>query len=138
MGLVRYEIGFAPVAAAGSLCALLLSAPGFPLRVTVLVPFRLLRGRLIDPLVDLLDLFPGLFLVGLALQFGELSLKLGDLLIFLFKPDARILALFEDHGNEFGLGQFLQPRLIRLGWVCLAFQGGGCHLVNASLPLRSP
>jgi hypothetical protein len=55
------------------------------------VPFRFFRGRLVDVLVDVLDLLLGLFLVGLALQFGELLAQLGYLLVFFFKPDARLL-----------------------------------------------
>jgi len=72
MGLVRPETGFSQVAAAGSLFALFLLALCCRHRVAVLVPFRFLRGRLVDVLVDVLDLLPGLFLVELALQFGEL------------------------------------------------------------------
>jgi hypothetical protein len=115
MCLVRREAGFFQVAAASSLFALFLFVRffllvlGCRLRVAVLVPFRFLRGRLVDVLVDVLDLLFGLFLVGLALQFGELFTQLGYLLVFFFQPAARVLALFEDHGNQFGLGQFLQP-----------------------------
>ena len=141
MCLVRRDAGFFQVAAASSLFALflfVLLALGCRLRVAILVPFRFLRGRLVDVLVDVLDLLPALFLVDLALQFGELLAQLGYLLVFFFKPDARVLALFEDHCNEFGLGQFLQPRPVRAGFVCLAFHGGGCHVVNPSPPLPPP
>ena len=138
MCLVRREAGFSQIAAAGSLFALFLLAFCCRLRVAVLVPFRSLRGRLVDVLVDILDLLLGLLLVDLALQFGELFAQLGYLLVFFFKPDARVLALFKDHCNEFGLGQDRKPRLVRAGIVCLAFHGAGCHLVNPSPPLPPP
>ena len=64
------------------------------LRVAVLVPFRFLRGRLVDGLVDVLDLLPSLFLVNLALQFGELFAQLGYLLVFFFKLNTCVLTLF--------------------------------------------
>ncbi len=134
MCLVRLEAGFPQVTAAGSLFALFLPALFCRLRVAVLVPFRFLRGRLVDVLVDVLDFLPCLFLVGLALQFGKLFAQRSDLPVFFFQPDAHVLALFEDHGNEFGLGQFLQPCLVRAGFVCLAFHGRGCHVVNPSPP----
>gem|GEM_PF-4077858 len=106
-------------------------------RVAILVPFWFLRGRLVDVLVDGLDLLPGRFLVDLALQLGELFTQLGYLLVFFFKPAARLLALFEDHCNEFALGQFLQLRLVRAG-LSMAFYGGGWHVVNPSPPLPLP
>ena len=137
MCLVRREAGFSQVAAASSLFALFLLPLCCRLRVAVLVPFRLLRGRLVDVLVDVLDFLPGLFLVDLALLFGELFAQLGYLLVFFFKPVARVLALFEDHCNEFGLGQDRKPRFIRAG-LFIAFHGGDCHIVNPSLPLPPP
>ena len=133
MCLVRCEAGFSRVAAAGSLFALYLLALCCRLRVAVLVPFRFLRGRLVDVFVDVLDLLPGLLLVDLALQFGELFTQLGYLLVFFFKLDTRVLALFEDHCNKFYLGQFPQPRLVRAG-LSMAFHGGGGHIVNPSPP----
>jgi len=54
--------------------------------------------------VDVLDLLPDPFLVDLALQLGELLAQLGDALVCLFKPDARVLALCEEYDNELGLG----------------------------------
>jgi len=57
----------------------------------------------------------------------------GYLFVFLFKPDVRVLTLFEDHCNEFGLVQFLQSRLVR-AVLSNAFHGGGCHVVNPSPP----
>ena len=135
MGLVRGDAGFSPVAAACSLFALFLFvrfsllALCCQLRVAVLVPFRLLRGRLVDGLVDVLDLLPGLFLVCLALQFGELFAQFGYLLVFFFKLNSCVLALFEDHGNELCLGQLLQSRLVR-AVLSLTFHGVGCHVVN--------
>ena len=71
------------------------------------VPFRFLRGRLVDGCVDVLDLLSCLFSVSLALQFGELFVQLGDLPVFFFKLNTCVLALFEDHGNELCPGQLL-------------------------------
>ena len=136
MCLVRREAGFPWVAAAGSLFALFLFVLFFLLvlccrfRVAILVPFRFLRGRLVDVLVDILDLLLGIFLVGLALQFGELFAQLGYPLVFFFKLDAHLLALIEDHCDEFGLGQDRKPGLVRAGWS-IAFHGGGCHVVKS-------
>ena len=113
MCLVRGDAGFSWIAAAGSLFALFLFvrfsllALCYRLRVAVLVPFRLLRGRLVDVLVDVLDLLPGLFLVNLALQFGELLAQMGYLPVFFFKLNACVLALLEHHRNEFCPGQLL-------------------------------
>ena len=74
--------------------------------------------------VDVLDLVPGPFFFDLALQFGELFTQLGDMPVFFFKPAARVLALFEDQCNEFGLGQERKPRLVRAGlYGCLSRRG---------------
>ena len=82
-------MGLPHVAAAGSLVALFVLALG-RLRVAILIPFRFLRRRLVDVLVDLFDLLSGLFLVGLALQFGELFAQLGYLLVFLFNLESSV------------------------------------------------
>jgi len=85
-------------------------------------------------LVDVLDLLPGLLLVNLALQFGELFAQFGYLPVFFFKLNACVLALLEEHGNEFCPGQRLQSRLVR-AVLSIAFHGEGCHVVS---PLPPP
>ena len=106
MCLVWREVGLSLVAAAGCLFApfllFFLFALCGGLRVAVLVPFRFLRGRLVDVLIDVLDFLPGLFVVNLALQLGQLFAQFNDLLVFFCQKEAGVLALSEDHGNEFG------------------------------------
>jgi len=59
---------------------LVLWALGRRLGVTVLVPSRLLGGRLVDVRVDVLDLLPDPLRVKLSLQLGEFLAQLGDAL----------------------------------------------------------